>query len=116
MFSLVGPALCVALAVLIELAAGEIPEEGIIWAFMFALIVSVVTGPVDGYLAHFIPFQLRAPLSAIVGAATSAFLLFSITSLTGQPMTARVRTIVLSGAVCMGVCSLLSGPSRDEAS
>lgn len=108
MFSLLGPALCVASAVLIELAAGRIPEEGVVWAFMFSLVVSIVTGPIDGYLAQFIPLQLRAPLSATVGAVTVAFLLFSITR--GQFMSG---SLVLSGAMCMGVCSLLSGPFRE---
>ncbi|MDH6262735.1 putative membrane protein [Bradyrhizobium sp. BR13661] len=115
-FSVLGPALCVASAVLIELAAGRVPEEGVVYAFLFSLIVSIITGPIDGYLAHFIPLQLRAPLSAIVGAATVWFLLFSLTRLTRQYMTAGEWTLVLSGALCMGVCSLLSGPSRDEAS
>ncbi|MGE6057288.1 hypothetical protein ACQJ2V_28065, partial [Klebsiella variicola subsp. variicola] len=84
MFSVLGPALCVASAVLIELAAGRVPEEGVVYAFLFSLIVSIITGPIDGYLAHFIPLQLRAPLSAIVGAATVWFLLFSLTRLTRQ--------------------------------
>jgi hypothetical protein len=78
-FSLLGPVLGTASAVLLELGAGRVPEEGIASAFIFSLVVSIVAGPVDGYLAHFIPFPLRAPLSAIVGAATVALLLVSIT-------------------------------------
>lgn len=114
-FALLGPTLYVALAVLIDLTAGRVPEEDIFWAFMFSLVVSIVIGPIDGYLAHFFPLQLRAPLSATAGAVTVAFLLFSITK--GQFMSAPVWTpIVLSGAVCMGLCSLLSGPFRDEPS
>ena len=115
-FSVLGPALGIASAVLIDLAAGRGIgfEEGMIWAFMFSLVVSIVTGPVDGYLAHFIPLQFRAPLSAIVGAATVALLLLSITRQSIPPQT--LTPVVLSGAVCMGMCSLLSGPSRDEPS
>ncbi|HZE56104.1 MAG TPA: hypothetical protein VE111_22855 [Bradyrhizobium sp.] len=114
MFSLLGPALGIASAALIDLLAGKRLEfdEGTILAFMFSLGVSIVTGPVDGYLAHFIPQLLRAPLSAVVGAATAAFLLLGITR-QAIPHQALMN-IALSGAVCMGLCSLLSGPSRDE--
>lgn len=116
MFSLLGPALGIASAVLIDLVAGRGIrfEEGMILAFMFSLVVSIVTGPVDGYLAHFFPLPLRATLSAIVGSATVVLLLFSITR-QSIPLQA-LMPIVLSGAVCMGLCSLLSGPSRDEPS
>jgi hypothetical protein len=115
-FSLLGPAFGIASAVLIDLVAGRGIrfEEGMILAFMFSLVVSIVTGPVDGYLAHFTSLPLRAPLSAIVGAASVALLLLSITRQSIPPQT--LTSVVLSGAVCMGLCSLLSGPSRDEPS
>lgn len=114
MFSLLGPAFGIASAALIDLIAGRrlVFEEGTILAFMFSLVVSITTGPVDGYLAHVIPQPLRAPLSAVVGAATTAFLLVWIARWPIQPQTSM--PIVLAGAVCMGLCSLLSGPSRDE--
>ena len=78
MFSLLGPALGVASAALIDIIAGKrlVFEEGAILAFMFSLGVSIVTGPVDGYLAHTIPQQLRAPLSAVVGAELRLFSYF----------------------------------------
>jgi hypothetical protein len=115
-FSLLGPAFGIASAVLIDLVArrGIEFEEGMVWAFMFSLVVSIVTGPVDGYLAHFIPLPVRAPLSAIVGAATVALLLLSITIQSIPPQ--ALTPVVLSGAVCVGLCSILSGPSRDEPS
>jgi hypothetical protein len=114
-FSLLGPALGIASAALMDLIAGRHVafEEGAFLACMFSLAVSAVTGPVDGYLAHVIPQPLRAPLSAVVGAATAAFLLLWIMG--GRPIPSETLTkIALFGAVCMGACSLLSGPSRES--
>ena len=86
MFSLLGPALGIASAVLMDLIAGRgiVFEEGAFLACMFSLGVATVTGPVDGYLAHVVPQPLRAPLSAVVGAATAAFLILWIMG--GRPI------------------------------
>jgi hypothetical protein len=113
-FLLLGPALGVGSAALIDLAAGRrvVFEEGAILAFFFAFVVSIVTGPIDGYLARFLRQPLRAPLSAAVGGTTAAFL---VVGLLGWSVPSQGLTpIALSGAVCMGLCSLLSGPARDD--
>lgn len=112
-FSLLGPTLGIASALLVDMIAGRriAFEEGAFLACMFSLAVSTVTGPVDGYLAHVIPQPLRAPLSAAVGAATAAFLMLWIMG--GRPIPSETLTkVALFGAACMGVCSLLSGSSR----
>jgi hypothetical protein len=114
-FSLLGPALGIALALLMDLMAGRgiVFEEGAFLTFMFSLGVSIVTGPVDGYLAHVIPQPLRAPLSAVVGATTATFLVLWVMG--GRPIPPEtLMKIAVFGAMCMGLCSLLSGPSRDE--
>jgi hypothetical protein len=83
-------------------------DEGRVLAFLFSLGVAIATGPVDGYLAHVLSQPLRASLSAMVGAAAAAFLVVGLTKQL-QPLI----NVALAAAVCMGLCSLLSGPSRD---
>jgi hypothetical protein len=109
-FSLLGPVMGVASAVIYDLIAGNTLEvdEGRVLAFLFSLGVSISTGPVDGYLAHVLSQPLRASLSAMVGATAAAFLVFVLTKQL-QPLI----NVALAAAVCMGLCSLLSGPSRD---
>lgn len=107
-FSVFGPAFGVASAVVIDLIAGRPFEigEGTVLAFMFALGVSIVTGPIDGYFAHFFSQPLRASLSAVVGAASAALLVIGLTKQAIPPQS--LLNVAVSGAVCMGLCSLLS--------
>jgi hypothetical protein len=109
-FSLLGPVMGVAAAIIYDLIAGRTLEvdEGRVLAFLFSLGVATATGPVDGYLAHVLSQPLRASLSGVVGATTAAFLGYILTH-QPQPLT----NLAIAAAVCMGVCSLLSGPSRD---
>jgi hypothetical protein len=101
-----------------DLIAGRriVFEEGAVLELVFSLWVATITGPVDGYLAHVIPQPLRAALSAVVGATTATFLILLILGIGGErPIPSEILMKIASfGAVCMGLCSLLSGPSRDE--
>ncbi|WP_298258843.1 hypothetical protein [Bradyrhizobium sp.] len=108
MFSVFGPALGIASAAVIDLIAGRPFEigDGTVLAFMFSLGVSIVIGPLDGYFAHFFSQPLRASLSAVVGAATAAFLVIGLTKQAIAPQS--LLNVAVSGAVCMGLCSLLS--------
>jgi hypothetical protein len=115
-FLSLGPILAVLGAVLADVAAGRgFPREigeGAFIAFVFGLAVSVVTGPVDGYLAHVLPLPLRVPLTAIVGATIATGL---ILYLIGKAMPLHFPTpIAIIGALSMGVCSLLSHDYADS--
>jgi hypothetical protein len=84
--------------------------EGCTMFFVFSLIVSVVAGPVDAILSYAVPISLRAPLTAIVGAAVAVGL-----DLYGATWTPPLHTLVLYavlGALSMGACSLLSHDYR----
>jgi hypothetical protein len=81
-------------------------DEGTVIAFAFSLGVSIVTGPTDGYLAHFFSQPLRAFLTALVGAVAAAFLVFGLTR--GAVAPQSLMNVALAGAACMGLCSLIS--------
>ena len=84
--------------------------EGAVIAFVFSVVVSAITGPVDGYFAHVLPIPLRVPLTAIVG-ATIAVGLFLY--LVGKMMPLQFPThIAIIGALSMGMCSVLSHDYR----
>jgi hypothetical protein len=74
-FLLLGPTMVVLIALSGQvIARGAVPGgyvEGCAMLFFFSLILCTVTGPVDGVLAYVLPICLRAPLTAIVGAAVA---------------------------------------------
>lgn len=75
-------------------------------ALLLSLVISAVTGPVDGMLAHALPISLRAPLIAFIGAAVT---IGPIIAVGGKMISPVVLTaFVVSGALSAGACSLLS--------
>ena len=52
--------------------------NGCVIVILFSLVVSAITGPVDGLLAYAVPVSLRAPLTAIVGAAIAVGLILYV--------------------------------------
>ena len=115
MFLLLGPPLGVFGAMLNEaVVTGRAIRweigEGTVMAFIFSLVVSVFTRPIDGYFAHVLPVLLRAPLTAIAGAMMSLGLIFSLVGKMLPQDTAM--SIAIVGASCMGVCSLFSHDDR----
>jgi len=85
-------------------------HEGTVMAFIFFLVVSVFTRPVDGYFAHVLPVLVRAPLTAIAGAMMAVGLGLALVGKTLPQNTAM--SIAIIGASCMGVCSLFSHGDR----
>jgi hypothetical protein len=107
-FSILGPVLGVVSGLVGNLILG-IPveiDEGTFIAFAFTLGGSIVTGPTDGYLAHFFSQPLRAFLTALFGAVAAAFLVFGLTR--GAVTPQSLMNVALAGAACMGLCSLIS--------
>jgi hypothetical protein len=73
--------------------------------FLFTAAVAVFAASFDGYLAWFWPIYVRAPVTAIVGAAVAAGL---AGVLLGWFLPQAVTPAAIGGALCMGWCSLLS--------
>jgi hypothetical protein len=85
--------------------SGEFGEGGVL-ALLFSLVVSALTGLVDGYLAHTLPIPLRVPLTAIVGATMAVGLILALAGkMLSQPI---LLPFAIGGALCMAVCSFLS--------
>jgi len=87
-------------------------------AFFFSLIICAITGPVDGVLAYIAPISLRAPLTTVVGAAVavglSLFLWAQLGNRMVPPSLYSQIPIAIIGALCTGVCSLLSHNRRSH--
>jgi len=86
----------------------------------FSLIICAVTGPVDGVLAYIVPISMRAPLTIIVGAAVAVgpglFLWAQLGNKMVPPSLSSQIPIAVIGALCTGVCSLLSHNRRSTRS
>jgi len=83
--------------------------------FIFSLMVSVIAGPVDAILSYAVPISLRAPLTAIVGAAVAVGLMLYVGAQLGGTRAAPLRTLMLVavlGALSTGTCSLVSNDYR----
>lgn len=83
-------------------------------AFVFAMIVAVLTWPIpaiaaifDAWMAEDMPIHFRAPVMAFIGAAMVACVIAFF--LNGVP--APFLVFVAGGAVCVGVCSLAAHDS-----
>jgi hypothetical protein len=74
--------------------------------FLMTLPVAAVAGAVDGFVASRFPIALRAPLTAVVGAAGAGIIAFGWLHCFFQ--LPELLFFPLGGAVCMGACSLLS--------
>jgi hypothetical protein len=97
-------------------ADGGYPTDvgiGIVIVFFFSLVICPVAGTVDGVLAFVAPIFLRAPLTAIVGAAIAVGLSLY---LFGSKLTPAYRQMpfAIVGALAMGACSLLSHKRRSQ--
>jgi hypothetical protein len=85
--------------------------RGMAIVVLFGLAVSAVAALIDGFLAQAVPLRLRASLVAIFGAAIAVALVF------GQAGTLPQLILVplaVSGALCMGACSLLSNDYESQ--
>ena len=79
--------------------------------FFFGLLVSAVTGLVDGLLSRTLAIFLRAPLTALVGATVAIGLPAALFGRLPQEMS---MALGIGAALCMGVCSLLSHDYRSS--
>jgi hypothetical protein len=90
---------------------GPVDAYGIPPSYLFSRIVCAITGPVDGVLAYVTPIWLRAPLTAVVGAAVAVGVFLLLVVLLGipGPMPPRLLSVILIvGAVATGMSSLFS--------
>jgi MFS family permease len=83
--------------------------RGIALAFLLGLALSAVAGLIDGFLAQAVPLRLRASLIAIFGAAIAVALVCGQVGTLPQLI---LVPLAISGAFCMGACSLLSNDYR----
>lgn len=121
-FVLVGPVFGVLVALSLKAVAdGGYPTDvgiGIVIVFFFGLVVFPIAGAVDGVLAYVVLISLRAPLTAIVGAAVavglSLFLWVQFGNKMVPPSLYSQIPIAVIGALCTGVCSLLSHNRRSQ--
>jgi hypothetical protein len=109
-FLVLGPAsVCFAWSIFVAGAGG--PAGGFvafvgILLFLFTLPVSALSASFDGYLARALPLPLRALLTAIVGATVAGGLACALFRCLFPP--SILMGFAVGGAVCMGICSLLS--------
>lgn len=74
--------------------------------FIFTVFVAAIAALVDGSLARALPVYLRAPLTAIIGAAIPVGV---ILGWAGCVLPQQIwMPFAIGGALCMGACSLLS--------
>ncbi|MBR1156722.1 hypothetical protein [Bradyrhizobium sp. JYMT SZCCT0428] len=107
-FLLLGPILGVLVALSPDVASGGLNAWLVLIAkqvFVVALLVSAITGLVDGILSRTLSIFLRAPLIAIVGAMSAIGLPAALLGPLPQEMS---MSLAIGGAFCMGVCSVLS--------
>jgi hypothetical protein len=106
-FVLLGPIFgaLAAFSVASVMNGARVDPYGIPIAFFFCLILCAIAAPVDGVLAYVVPISLRAPLTAIVGAAVLVGICFYLWTSVGNKM---VLLSLIVGAITTGTCSLLS--------
>jgi hypothetical protein len=125
-FVLLGPTMVVLIVLSREvIARGAVPGgyvEGCAMLFFFSLIICAVTVPVDGVLAYVLPICLRAPLTAIVGAAVAVGLRLYMSTQVGNKVPPSLYPEIpmefiwaaVIGGLTTGACSLLSHNYRNE--
>jgi hypothetical protein len=104
-FLLLGPAAVALTVTLVAVAAGApgaIAQLLLPALFFLTFPVAALAGAADGYMARTVPIPVRAPLTAFVGAAVT----FALMRYFVPP--SELMIVPLGGAICMGVCSLLS--------
>jgi hypothetical protein len=97
-------------SVAVVMSGGPVDLYGIPPAYLVSLIVCAITGPVDGVL-DVTPIWVRAPLTAVVGAAVAVGVFLLLVVLLGipGPMPPRLLSVILIvGAVATGMSSLFS--------
>ncbi|MBR1266932.1 hypothetical protein JQ629_05350 [Bradyrhizobium sp. AUGA SZCCT0222] len=107
-FLLLGPILGVLVALSPDVASGGLNAWLVLigkQVFVIALLVSAITGLVDGILSRTLSIFLRAPLAALVGAVAAVGLPAALLGPLPQEMS---MALAIGGAFCMGVCSVLS--------
>ena len=115
-FVLLGPVLGLLVGISSAvIASGQFPPPdlalGCAIVSVFSLIVSVIAGSVDAILSYAVPISLRAPLTAIVGAAVAVGLMLYVGAQLGGTKAVPFRALMLFailGALITGVCSLAS--------
>jgi hypothetical protein len=111
-FMLLGPILALGGAASLDIVAGRCPryDEGFVMALLFGGVVSAVARTMDELFALAFPIPVRAPLTAIVGAAVAVGLLLAI--IRKMLPVETLMPFAILGAICMGVCSVLSDDFR----
>ncbi|MBR1147814.1 hypothetical protein [Bradyrhizobium sp. AUGA SZCCT0431] len=107
-FLLLGPILGVLVALSPDVASGGLNAWLVLigkQVFVIGLLVSAITGLVDGILSRTLSISLRAPLIALVGAVAAVGLPAALLGPLPQEMS---MWLAIGGAFCMGVCSVLS--------
>ena len=107
-FLLLGPILGVLVALSPDVASGGLNAWLVLigkQVFVIALLVSAITGLVDGILSRSLSIFLRVPLTALVGAVAAVGLPAALLGRLPQEMS---MSLAIGGAFCMGVCSVLS--------
>jgi hypothetical protein len=128
-FLLLGPTSVVVvwLGYFIGNGSGSVEVAAIVSVLLFLLtwFVAMIALFVDGALAYPLPLPLRAPLTAVAGGVFAGVLFFGTIGwflllmnhffagmtpgVTAWTLTLRTSApFVIGGALCMGVCSLLS--------
>ena len=74
--------------------------------FIFVFFVAAIAALFDQFLARALPAFVRASLTAIVGAAIPVSVILAVSGcMLPEPL---VMPFAIGGALCTGVCSLLS--------
>jgi asparagine N-glycosylation enzyme membrane subunit Stt3 len=113
-FVLLGPILGVlaAFSMVTVLFGGGFDTYGFPIVLFFSVVLCAITAPVDGVLAYVAPISIRAPLTAIVGAAVCVGIRWYLWSQTGNKMVTPTLSsefpIAIIGALMTGMCSLLA--------
>ena len=93
------------------ISGGHADVYGIPIVYLFSLIVCAITAPVDGLLSYVTPIRLRAPLTAVVGAAVAVGVIFFLVAQLGNkgplPL-GLLMTSLIVGAAATSMSSLLS--------
>jgi hypothetical protein len=108
-FLLLGPAFVVAAWLLYAVAQGApwgTAEIVAVCLFVFTFLVAALAALLDSFLAGTLPVLVRAPLIALLGGAVPVVALLAVV---GCMLPQSFLTpFGIGGALCMGVCSLLS--------
>jgi len=104
-----GPVFCALItwSVVAVISGGHADLYGIPIVYLFSLIVCAITAPVDVLLSYVTPIQLRAPLTAMVGAAVAVFLVAQLGNKGPLPLELLMMSLIV-GATATGMSSLLS--------